>query len=58
MYFTSFGFSPKQSKSEHRTSLKKNGTFRAKSIFLGFGAESTIFGTMISAKKILKSDGV
>ena len=50
-YFTFFGFSPKQSKSEQQTFHLKNGLFRAKSIPLAFGAESTIFGSMIFTKK-------
>jgi len=40
-----------QDKSEHLTFHLKNGACRAKSILLGFSAASTIFGTMIFAKK-------
>ena len=49
--FTQFGFSPKQGKSEQQTFPLENRASRAKNMFLGFGVESTIFGTMIYAKK-------
>ena len=49
--FTQFGFSPTQGKSEHQTFPLENRAFRAKNMFLGFGVESTIFGTLIYAKK-------
>ena len=52
--FTSFGFSPMQGKFEHRTFKEKNGTFQAKSTLLGFGAESTIIGTIIYVKKTVR----
>ena len=38
-------------KSEHHTFPLENRAFRAKNMFLGFGVESTIFGTLIYAKK-------
>jgi hypothetical protein len=51
-YFTSFGFSQMQGKSEHQTFHLKNCTFGAKSLLLVFRAKSTIVGTLIYSKKL------
>jgi len=51
-YFTSFGFSQMQGKSEHQIFHLKSCTFGAKSLLLVFRAKSTIVGTLIYSKKL------